>query len=196
MVLVARITGALAAIIWFVGAPLVAFAGVPFPSDTEDLVMGAMAVLLGFTLAPVTLAIGGRVPSLKKTFVRLSGLAVCIALIASGVALILAVDGRLGVGVTRLVPDTVVVVFLALFGWISMASYALRGPSTIERSTLWLGLTAGASCVVPVLAAVMMFYFAKDFVFTNATVVPLLLIDVLLWVSLPVWLTAVLVGLS
>jgi len=42
----------------------------------------------------------------------------------------------------------------------------------------------------------MMFYFAKDFVFTNATVVPLLLIDVLLWVSLPVWLTAVLVGLS
>ena len=158
--------------------------------------MGAMAVLLGFTLAPVTLAIGGRVPSLKKTFVRLSGLAVCIALIASGVALILAVDGRLGVGVTRLVPDTVVVVFLALFGWISMASYALRGPSTIERSTLWLGLTAGASCVVPVLAAVMMFYFAKDLVFTNATVVPLLLIDVLLWVSLPVWLTAVLVGLS
>ena len=77
-----------------------------------------------------------------------------------------------------------------------MASYALRGPSTIERSTLWLGLTAGASCVVPVLAAVMMFYFDKGFVFTNATVLPLLLIDVLLWVSLPVWLTAVLVGLS
>jgi hypothetical protein len=40
-----------------------------------------------------------------------------------------------------------------------------------------------------------MFYFAQGFVFTNATVLPLFLLDLLLWVSLPAWLTVVVVGL-
>jgi hypothetical protein len=128
-------------------------------------------------------------------FVRLSGLAVCIALIASGAVLMLAAGGLLGDGVTRLVPDTTVVVFVALFVWIGLASIALRGPSTIDRGIFWLGLLAGASVTLPVVASILMFYFAKDFVVTNATVLPFLLIDLVVWVSLPAWLTAVLVSL-
>jgi hypothetical protein len=56
-------------------------------------------------------------------------------------------------------------------------------------------LLAGASVALPVVASILMFYFAKDFVVTNATVLPLLLIDLLVWVSLPAWLTVVVVSL-
>ncbi len=94
-----------------------------------------------------------------------------------------------------MIPDTAVLVFVALFVWISVASIALRGPSTIERGIFWLGLLTGASCVVPVLASILMFYFARGFVVTNATILPFLLVDLLLWVSLPAWLTVVVVGL-
>jgi hypothetical protein len=195
MVLIARFTGVIAIISWFVGAPLVVLAGVPFPSDIEYLYMGALAAILGLSLAPVTLMIGGPVRSRRKAFVRLSGLGVCIALIASGAVLILAAGGRLGDGVTRLVPDTAVVVFVAMFVWIGVASVALRGPSTLDRGIFWLGLLTGASVALPVVASILMFYFAKDFVVTNATVLPYLLIDLLVWVSLPAWLTAVVVSL-
>jgi hypothetical protein len=195
VVLIARVTGVIAIIIWFIGAPLVVLAGVPFPSDTEYLYMGTLAAILGLSLAPVTQMIGGPVPSHRKAFVRFSGLAVCIALIASGAVLILAAGGRLGDGVTRLVPDTAVVVFVALFVWIGVASVALRGPSTIDRGIFWLGLLAGASVALPMVAAILMFYFAKDFVVTNATVLPFLLIDLLVWVSFPAWLTVVVVSL-
>jgi hypothetical protein len=195
MVLLARFTGVIAIISWFIGAPLVVLAGVPFPSDSEYLYMGMLAAILGLTLAPVTRVIGGPLQSHRMAFVRLSGLAVCIALIASGAVLMLAAGGLLGDGVTRLVPDTTVVVFVALFVWIGVASIALRGPSTIDRGIFWLGLLAGASVALPMVAAILMFYFAKDFVITNATVLPFLLIDLLVWVSLPAWLTVVVVSL-
>jgi len=195
-VLIARITGALAAIIWFVGAPLPVLTGVPFPSDAQYLVMGAIAAVLGLALVPVTLTIGG--PGLRRTkaFVRLSGLAVCIALTASGVALVLAATGRLGEGVSSIIPGAAFAVVAGLFIWIGVASFALRGPSTIERSMSWLGLLTGASFVAPVLASILMFYFAQGFVFTNATVLPVLLVELVLWVSFPAWLTVVVVGLS
>jgi len=56
MVRTARVTGALAALIWLVGTPVVAIASVPFPSDAEYLLMGLLATLLGLTLTPVVLA--------------------------------------------------------------------------------------------------------------------------------------------
>ncbi len=115
VVLVARITGVIAAIIWFIGAPLVALAGVPFPSDAQYFVEGAIGVLLGLALVPVMLAIGNQIPSRTKTFVRVSGLVVCLALIVSGVGLILAVQGLLGERAPRLIPDSAIVVFVALF---------------------------------------------------------------------------------
>ena len=196
MVRTARFTGAVGAVIWLVGTPVVAIAAVPFPSDAEYLYMGILAALLGLTLAPVVLAIGGPMPSPKRTVVRLSGLAVCIALILSGVVLLAAVQGWLGEAVAHQTPSAAISVFIALFVWIGLASYALRGSTTIERWTFRLGLISGASCVVPVLISIVMFYFAKDFVFTNATVLPILLFDLLLWASLPAWLTAVVFGMS
>lgn len=195
VVLVARVTGVIAAIIWFIGAPLVALAGVPFPSDEQYFVEGTIAALLALTLAPVMLAIGNPIPSRTKTFIRISDLAVCIALIASGVALILAVQGRFGERAPRSIPDTAVVVFVAVFIWITVASIVLRGPTSLERSIFWLGLLTGASCAVPVVASILMFYFAQGFVYTNTTVLPLFLIDLLLWVSLPAWVIVGVVGL-
>ena len=145
MVRTARFTGALGAVIWLVGTPVVAIAAVPFPSDAEYLYMGILAALLGLTLAPVVLAIGGPMPSPKRTVVRLSGLAVCIALILSGVVLLAAVQGWLGEAVAHQTPSAAITVFIALFVWIGLASYALRGPTTIERWTFRLGLISGAS---------------------------------------------------
>jgi hypothetical protein len=196
MLRTARFSGTLAAVIWLVGTPVVAIAGVPFPSDAEYLYMALLATLLGFTLAPVVLAIGEPMPSRKRTVVRLSGLVVCIALILSGVVLLAAVQGWLAEDLAHQSPSMAITVFIALFVWIALASYALRGPTTIERWTFRLGLLSGASCVVPVLIGIVIFYFAKDFVFTNATVLPILLFDLLVWASLPAWLMAVVFGMS
>ncbi len=55
------------------------------------------------------LAIGNQIPSRTKTFVRVSGLVVCLALIVSGVGLILAVQGLLGERAPRLIPDSAIV---------------------------------------------------------------------------------------
>src|SRR5260370_40141632 len=196
MLRTARFSGALAAVIWLVGTPVVAIAGVPFPSDAEYVYMGLLATLLGFTLAPVVLAIGEPMRSRKRTVVRLSGLVVCIGLILSGVVLLAAVQGWLAEDVAHQSPSMAITVFIALFVWIGLASYALRGPTTVERWTFRLGVLSGASCVVPVLIGIVIFYFAKDFVFTNATVLPILLFDLLVWTSLPAWLMAVVFGMS
>ncbi len=196
MVRTARVTGALAAVIWLVGTPVVAIAGVPFPSDAEYLLMGLVATLLGLTLTPVVLAIGEPMPSRKRAAVRLSGLVVCIALILSGVVLLAAVQGWLDEGLAHESPNVAITAFIALFVWIGFASYASRGPTTVERWTFRLGLISGAGCLVPVLIGIVMFYFVKDFVFINATVLPILLFDLLVWASLPAWLTAVVFGMS
>ena len=195
MVLAARVTAIIAAITWLIGAPLVALEGVPFPSDAQYLVEGTIAVVLGLALIPVTLVIGNPLPFRTRAFVRVSGLAACIALVASGVALVLAVQGRFGERAPHFIPDTAVVVFVTLFAWIAAASVALRGPSTIERWRFWLGLLTGSSCVAPVLASILIFYLARDFVVTNSTVLPLFLVDLLIWVCLPAWLTAVAISL-
>ncbi len=121
MLRTARFSGALAAVIWLVGTPVVAIAGVPFPSDAEYVYMGLLATLLGFTLAPVVLAIGEPMPSRKRTVVRLSGLVVCIALILSGVVLLAAVQGWLAEDVAHQSPSMAITVFIALFVWIGLA---------------------------------------------------------------------------
>lgn len=194
--LIARITGAIAALTWLIGAPLFSLAGVPFPSDAQYVVLGLLAALLGLTLAPVTLVIGGTTQSHVRAIVRSSGLAICVALVASGVVLVLAANGRLGDQAPDWIPDPAFVSLAALFLWISLASWASRGPSTIERGAFWLGLLTGASCLVPFVASILMFFFVRDFVVTNATILPFLLVDLILWISLPVWLTVVVIGLS
>src|SRR5438094_7229606 len=121
MVRTARVTGALAALIWLVGTPVVAIASVPFPSDAEYLLMGLLATLLGLTLTPVVLAIGEPMPSRKRTAVRLSGLLVCIALILSGAVLFPALQGLLGEAVAQQSPSVAITAFITLFSWICLA---------------------------------------------------------------------------
>jgi hypothetical protein len=196
VVLIARITGAIAALTWLIGAPLFSLAGVPFPSDAQYIVLGVMAGLLGLTLAPITLVIGGEVQTRFRAIVRYSGLGICLALLPSGALLALAANGRLGERAPDWIPEPAIFGLTALFLWVSVVSWAKRGASTIERGTFWLGLLTGASCLVPFLAAVVMFYFVRDFVFTNATILPFLLVFLVLWISLPVWLTAVVIGLK
>ena len=173
-----------------------ALAGVPLPSDAQYFVEGAIAVLMGLALVPVMLAIGNPIQSRARTFVRVSGVTVCIALIASGLGLILALVGMLGETAPPLISDSATVVLVAFFVWLTMASIVLRGPTAIERWTFWLGLLTGASCGLAVLASILVFDLAQGFVVTNTTELPLFLVDLLLWVSLPAWLTVVVVGLS
>lgn len=196
VVLTARIGAVIAAITWLVGAPLFSLAGVPFPSDAQFLVLAAIAALLGLTLLPVALALSGTVRSRRRAVVRFSGLAICLALIASGTLLALGASGRLGERAPDWVTDPTFVSLPGLFLWISLASWATRGPSTIERGAFWLGLLTAASCLVPFLASVLMFFFLRDFVWTDATILPVLLVDVILWLSLPVWLVVVVIRLS
>jgi hypothetical protein len=196
VVLVARITGIIAALAWFVGAPLFSLAGVPFPSDAQYVVLGLLAASLGLTLAPITVVISGAIRSRLRATVRFSGLTICIALVLSGVALLVATNGRLGEHAPGWIPTPALVSLAALFLWVGVASYASRGPSSIERAIFWLGLMTGVSCLLPLTASVVMFYFVKDFVSTNTTILPFLIGDLVLWVSLPIWLTVVVIGLS
>ena len=57
-------------------------------------------------------------------------------------------------------------------------------------------MLTGVSFLVPFLGSILMFYLFRDFVITNATILPLLLVTLLVWVSLPSWLTLVVIGLS
>jgi hypothetical protein len=195
VVLIARIMAAIAALVWFVGAPLVSLAGVPFPSDAQYVVIGTMAALLGLTLAPLTLVIGGAGRGRMKAIIQFSGVAICIALIGSGVVLVLAANGRLGARAPDLATAPAFACVAGLFLWVSLASSSFRGASRIDRGIFWLGMLTGVSLLVPFVASILMFYFVRDFVITNATILPLLLVSLLLWVSLPVWLTVVVIGL-
>jgi len=196
VVLIARITAAIAALVWFVGAPLVSLAGVPLPSDAQYMVIGTMAALLGLTLAPLTLTIGSPARGRMKAIIQFSGLAICIALIGAGVVLVLAANGRLGDRAPGWATAPAFVCFAGLFLWVSLASSSFRGRSTIDRGIFWLGMLTGVSFLVPFLGSILMFYLFRDFVITNATILPLLLATLLVWVSLPSWLTLVVIGLS
>jgi hypothetical protein len=130
-----------------------------------------------------------------KPIILFGGLAGCVALIPSGLMLVLAADGRFGERAPGWISLPAFASIAALFAWISLASIALRGPSTIERGIFWLGLLAGASLLLPLLASIVMFYVARDFVDTDLTILPALLIALLAWVSFPAWMIAVIVGL-
>lgn len=191
MVWIARVSGVLAAFVWLIGAPIVALAGVPLPSDAEYSWEGIVSVALGLTLAPLTALIGPGRSSSVKILVRLAGMLAAIALVASGALLLLAVDGRLGYPAPRSVVDSPVVAALALFLWAGVASILLRGPSTTQRAIFGIGLLASGSTLVTAITAGAIFYFAPNVVWTNVTVLPIFLVDLLLWLTLPAWLLLV-----
>lgn len=186
----ARVSGVLGALVWFVGAPLVALAGT-IPSDAEYFWMGAVGAILGLALAPVIMAISGTSPTGTRAIVRASGFAVCAALAVSGSLMILAADGRLGNRAPSWVPGSADIVLVALFAWIGLASFALRGPSAIDRAVFWLGILTAASFLIPILASILLTSITGTFVFS----LPFFIADLVMWVALPVWLTAIVVRL-
>ena len=186
----ARFFGIIAAIVWVVGTPLVAMAGV-IPSDGEYFLMGIVCTLLGMTLIPVATALRHRSSERFTMVIRISGLTICAALVPSGALLMLAAAGKLGERAPEWIPGPSFIALIALFIWIGLASFALRGPSTAERAIFGLGVLTTASLLLPVAVSIVLTDVIRGFVYTNATELPSLLLGILLWVSLPTWLTAI-----
>jgi hypothetical protein len=190
----ARFSGILAAIVWVLGTPLVAMAGV-IPSDAEYFYIGLVCTLLGLALMPVITALRYRSSGRFTMAIRLCGLTICLALTASGALLMLAAAGKLGERAPEWIPGPSFIAAAVLFIWIGLASYALRGRSTVERAIFGLGVLTTASFLLPVAASFIVTYVIRGFVYTNATALPSLLLGILLWLSLPAWLTVIVLRL-
>lgn len=188
--MVTRVSGALAALVWFVGAPLVASSGV-IPSDNEYFWLGLLALFLGFTLVPIVRVLRHPTSARLTDAIRISGLFICGALSLSGILLLFAV--KLGAQAQGWISNIVLVGFFALFLWIGLASYAQRRESSVDRAVFWLGIVTAFAFSVPTLGALFLTYVAQGFVFTNLTVLPFGAADLLVWVSLPAWLIVVIV---
>jgi hypothetical protein len=92
---IARLSSAIAAMVWFFGLPIMGLAGV-IPSDAEYRWMGIIWALLGLTLGPLVIAYGRpRLTSLGE-IVGTVGLIVCLALMLAGTLLVLGSTGFLG----------------------------------------------------------------------------------------------------
>ena len=181
----------IAAIIWLVGFPLVMFA-----FFASYFWFAALYAVLGLALIPVISALRHRSSARLTMAIRISGIAVSITLAMSGIGLALATLGR---PVER-APDWLLgppfIAAIALFIWIGLASFALRGSSSAERAVCWLGFLTAASFLLPILASLVLSFVVRGFVYTNLTILPFLLAGFLLWVSLPAWLAAVLVRMG
>ena len=119
-------------------------------------ITGVIAAL-GLTLAPLTLAIGGARRGRMRAIIQFSGLAICIALIGSGVVLVLAANGRLGARAPDWATAPAFVCIAGLFLWVSLSSSSFRGASTIDRGIFWLGMLTGVSLLAPFLASILLF---------------------------------------
>jgi hypothetical protein len=192
--MVTRVSAALAALVWFLGAPLVASSGV-IPSGGEYVWLGLLGVFLGFTLVPVVEVQGHPTSARLTDVIRISGLLICGVLGSSGILLLLAAL-RLGAHAQGWISNVTLLGFFALFIWIGLASYVQRGQSSRDRAMFWIGMVTALGFTVPTLGAFFLTYVAEGFTFTNLTVLPFGLADLVVWVSLPAWLVAVIVRTS
>jgi len=189
--MVTRVSAALAALVWLVGAPLVASSGV-IPSDNEYVFLGLLSLFLGFTLLPVVQVIGHPTSARRSDVIRISGLLICGALSLSGIVLLLFAV-KLGAQAQGLISNLVLIGLFALFVWIGVASYAQPRDSPMERVAFWLGIITAFAFAIPTLGALLLTYVAQGFTFTNLTVLPFGAADLVVWVSLPAWLIAMIV---
>jgi hypothetical protein len=189
--MVTRVSAALAALTWFVGAPLVASSGV-IPSDHQYFWLGLLALFLGFTLVPVVQVLRHPTSARLTDVIRISGLLICGALSLSGILLLLFAV-KLGAQAQGWISNVVLTGFFALFLWIGLASYTQRRESSVDRAVFWLGIVTAFAFSVPTLGALFLTYVAEGFTFTNLTVLPFGAADLVVWVSLPAWLIAVIV---
>jgi hypothetical protein len=192
--MVTRVCAALGALAWFTGAPLVASSGV-IPSASQYFWLGLLALFLGFTLVPVAQVLQHPTSARVTDAIRISGLLICGTLSLSGILLLLLALKR-GAGAQGWISNIVLLGFFALFLWIGLASYAQRRESPVDRAVFWLGIVTAFAFALPTLGALLLTYIAEGFVFTNLTVLPFGVADLLVWVSLPAWLIAVIVRIS
>lgn len=174
----------LAALTWAVGVPVVMLA-----LWASYLGVGVFCAMLGLTLIPVVTDLRHASSRRLTLAIRMSGVALSVTLALSGIALTLGAAGRLGEHALEWLPGPSFIVMILLFVWIGLASYALRGSSARGRTLCWLGQLTATAFLAPVLASLL--FSVSGIVYTNVTILPFLLLGLLSWVSLPVWLAAV-----
>lgn len=181
----AAVSTTVAGLVWLLGLPLTVLAA-PVPgSDLPFALMGAIGVLLGLTLMPGVVAQFARVPRASNAGLWGVGIGVCGIEACTAALLSLAVTGTFGQRAPRWIEAASDLALLALLLWILLTSVTTRDPSGLGRATFWLGSAVGLSALA--LTAVVTTTSTLNVVFTNATIVPLLAIGVLLWLSPTAW---------
>ena len=172
------------ALVWVVGLFLVEFTGGGIlPSDVEYFWIGAVGSALGILLIPVALVAS------PKLLVQGTGLIICVAMVITGVLLILGATGILGVPAPAWIRTWSAPPFVALFVWILFASLLERRRSQLGPVVAWLAVVNGA--VLLVLVGISL----HPYTHTNETELVDGLLTLFLFFSLPAWLMAVAIRL-
>ncbi|MEA2645520.1 MAG: hypothetical protein QOE92_603 [Chloroflexota bacterium] len=176
-----------AAVVWLVGLPLIALAGVIPGSDAPYGWMGTIGVLLGLTVAPAA-AIGvGRREGALNMFSRAAGLVACAVLAVTGVVLTIGVAGALGERAPSWVAPAAQIAWVAFLIWIVLASFLAHDSSAPGRAMLWLGVAVGVSVFLTIAGSALVFYLNPGFVYTNETILPSLLLALVMWLCPAAW---------
>jgi hypothetical protein len=191
---IARLSSAIAAMVWFFGLPIMGLAGV-LPSDAEYRWMGMIWALLGLTLGPLVIAYGRpRLTSLGE-IVGTVGLIVCLALMLAGILLVLGSTGFWGEKAPTWIASVAGIPLIGLFVWVLLASASTRSSTMLGRQAYRLGVLTAVSFFISCGSGLLLYVVSPGFVITNATIPFLMISFILIWLGLPSWLTALAVRL-
>ena len=138
-----------------------AMAGVPFSNDAEYALAGIVGGVVGVTLAPVVAAYPQAIlPSLRYA-IRVAGFAACLALLATGVLLVLGASGSLGERAPGWITSAFGLALVSLFVWILTANVFMTRNARLDGAVRWLVILAGASFLLIVaISSIISFTFA------------------------------------
>jgi hypothetical protein len=113
---------------------------------------------------------------------------VCALLVLTGILLRIGAEGGSGDRAPSWVAPAAEIVWVALFIWMLLTSIRARQASIRGRAMFWLAMATGASLLVTIVATALASYLIAGFVYTNGTILPLLLLGLLIWLCPAAWL--------
>jgi hypothetical protein len=120
-------------------------------------------------------------------FSRAVGLVVYALLVVTAILLTIGVGGGLGERAPRWVAPAAEIAWVAFLIWIVLASFTARDSSASGRAMLWLGAAFGVTVFLTLAGSALVFYLNTGFVYTNATILPSLLLALVIWLCPAAW---------
>jgi hypothetical protein len=187
---ISRFSSIVGAAVWFLGVPMVGFAGV-IPSDSSYFWEGILTALVGTAIFPVTLAYADLRATTTTRVVGIFGAVASVSLTVTGGLLIGGSLGLLGQSAPGWIITGNGIGLIGLYLWILLATVSGRTSVGVDRPVFWLGLLTSATFLLLVAVSAVQFIYFPNAIDTNATLPLVAAAALSLWLCLPAWLLAV-----